>query len=74
MMAMAKWEYADLSAWRGRQRTVYWDGPDGQWSKEADFVEQLNQAGQQGWEAVGYATTIWYNTDGVSCLLKRPLP
>jgi len=64
MAYMRKWEYAvlGLSMVDGRISLI-WDGPDGMRELRTrdpevhDFVEQLNQAGRAGWEAVGYTST-----------------
>jgi hypothetical protein len=73
---MTKWEYAELTAWDNDRNewTFGWHGPTETPFKEAEgLVERLNQAGQQGWEAVGYSTTVRYQGYGTSCLLRRPL-
>jgi hypothetical protein len=65
MAVMRTWEYATLGLASVNGRTnLIWDGPDGirdittRNPGPHDFVEQLNQAGRAGWEAVGYASTM----------------
>ena len=80
MADMKRWEYAVASlAMANNRSTLAWNGPDGMREQQyrglappREFVEQLNQAGGAGWEAVGY-TMAFGAAFGVSCLLKRSL-
>ena len=79
MVTMMKWEYAVLGirALNGRF-SLTWNGPGGMQDLKVrdvarDFVEQLNRAGKDGWEAVGYTSAMSNAAGGTSCLLRRPL-
>jgi hypothetical protein len=79
MVDMKKWEYAVVGmSIVNNDSTLIWNGPDGmqEYSYRGlaphEYVELLNQAGEAGWEAVGYTMAFGIAT-GVGCLLKRPL-
>jgi hypothetical protein len=81
--AIFKWEYAVLgfTAMNNGSGNLKWNGPDGIREQQhrrlppREFIEQLNQAGGSGWEAVGYTSTMGGAPVVVvlSCLLRRPL-
>jgi hypothetical protein len=83
MADMKRWEYAVVGlAMVNNRSNLTWNGPDGMREHQyrglapREFVEQLNQAGGAGWEAVGYTMAFGplpAGVAGVSCLLKRSL-
>ena len=79
MVTMMKWEYAVLGIRGVNGRiSLTWNGPGGMRDLKSrdvarDFVEKLNQAGKDGWEAVGYTSAMGNGVGGTSCLLRRPL-
>ena len=56
---MKRWEYLLINQKTRRS------GPGG----ELDLADRINQAGQEGWEAVGMTVDDW----NVDVLLKRPI-
>jgi hypothetical protein len=79
MVDMKKWEYVVVGmSIANNGSTLIWNGPEGMQEYKyrglapREYVGLLNQAGEAGWEAVGY-TMAFGIASGVSCLLKRPL-